>query len=62
MQEVAMNTGAGSNYEATLLLVQTIFGWLSDSQSVIRTINATRHAALATEGARDASEATKASA
>jgi ureidoacrylate peracid hydrolase len=56
MQGVAMNTGGGSNYDATLLLVQTTFGWVSDSPAVIRTINAHRQAALPTTVAKDASE------
>ena len=30
----------GSNYEATLLLVQTIFGWVSKSESAIRALSA----------------------
>ena len=46
--EVAMNTEGGSNYEATLLLVQSVFGWVSNSQSVTRTINAAREAAMPT--------------
>lgn len=33
-------TSGGSNYEATLLLVQTIFGWVSNSESAIRALTA----------------------
>jgi ureidoacrylate peracid hydrolase len=33
-------TSRGSNYEATLLLIQTIFGWVSNSESVIRALTA----------------------
>jgi hypothetical protein len=28
------NTSGGTNFEATLVLVQTIFGWVSNSESV----------------------------
>ena len=31
----AGNTSGGANYEATLVLVQTIFGWVSKSESVV---------------------------
>lgn len=31
----AGNTSGGANYDATLVLVQTIFGWVSDSESVV---------------------------
>jgi ureidoacrylate peracid hydrolase len=31
----AGNRGGGANYEATLVLVQTIFGWVSNSESVV---------------------------
>jgi ureidoacrylate peracid hydrolase len=33
--DAAGATSGGSNYEATLLLVQTIFGWVSNSESVV---------------------------
>jgi ureidoacrylate peracid hydrolase len=32
----ASKSSGGSNYEATLLLVQTVFGWVSNSESVIK--------------------------
>ena len=34
------HTTGGSNYEATLLLVQTLFGWVSDSESVVNALSA----------------------
>ena len=33
-------TSGGSNYQATLLLIQTIFGWVSNSESAIRALTA----------------------
>jgi ureidoacrylate peracid hydrolase len=40
--------GKGLNYEATLVLVQTIFGWVSNSESVVNAFDGKR--ALATQG------------
>ena len=36
----------GSNYDATLVLVQTLFGWVSDSRSVITAIDARKLATI----------------
>ena len=35
-------TSGGANYEATLLLVQTIFGWVSKSECVVNALDAER--------------------
>ena len=32
------SSGGGANYDATLVLVQTAFGWVSNSESVIKTL------------------------
>jgi ureidoacrylate peracid hydrolase len=34
----AGNTSGGTNYDATLLLVQTLFGWVSNSESVVNAL------------------------
>jgi ureidoacrylate peracid hydrolase len=39
-------TGRGSNYQSTLLLIQTIFGWVSNSELAIRALAAEPAAAL----------------
>jgi ureidoacrylate peracid hydrolase len=44
----AGNSGGGANYQATLVLVQTIFGWVSNSESVVNAFDVKQ--ALATKG------------
>jgi ureidoacrylate peracid hydrolase len=41
-----VSTGGGSNYDATLLLVQTLFGWVSNSQAVTQVLSKHRQAAI----------------
>lgn len=42
----AENRTGGTNYEATLTLVQTLFGWVSNSESVVRAFETKRAAAV----------------
>jgi ureidoacrylate peracid hydrolase len=44
----AGNTAGGANYDATLVLVQTLFGWVSNSESVVNAFDVKQ--ALAMQG------------